>query len=162
MNASDNAASRKLIEAQPCPFCGEVLGYVHIERSRAYHRQCDCGARGPECALSGDHNRAFVAAIEAWNRRVSPGLPMNLAPRDGSAFLATGVHTHAPADAQRVQAGDRWWAILLFNVWQAPHGFVFAKDGKPPWSEPQRWCPLPDVLMGKQASPCPWMRRRRR
>lgn len=83
----------------------------------------------------------------------SYGQPMFTAPRDGTAFLATGTHNHSPPGAQRgVMAGDRWWAILLFDIWREPGRFVFAKDGTPPWSEPKLWCALPDLLPG---SPVP-------
>lgn len=77
--------------------------------------------------------------------------PIEAAPRDGNAFLAFGIHTRAPIDAQRgVKAGDHWWAILLWDVWrdEAYTAFdirwVFAKDGAPPWSMPTHWMPLPE------------------
>lgn len=80
------------------------------------------------------------------------GQPMSTAPRDGFAFLATGTHTHSPPDAQRgVKAGDRWWGILLFDIWREPHRFLFAKDGAELWSEPELWCPVPDLLSGDPA-----------
>lgn len=79
------------------------------------------------------------------------GLPPNggwkhisYAPRDGTAFLAYGRHTHTPDDAQRgVVAGDYWWAIILWDIWRGKRQWVFAKDGKPTWSEPTHWMPLP-------------------
>jgi hypothetical protein len=70
---------------------------------------------------------------------------MDSAPRDGSAFLAYGVHIGSPPDAQRgVKAGDHWWAIILWDKWREPHRFVFAKDGAATWSEPTHWMPLPE------------------
>ena len=79
-----------------------------------------------------------VGAIREWR-------PIDLAPLDGSAFLAYGIHdTDDPPGAQRgVKAGDHWWAILLWDIWRTPNQFVFAKDGSLPWSEPTRFQPLP-------------------
>lgn len=74
------------------------------------------------------------------------------APKDGTAVLGYGLHTGSPSDAQRgVKAGDHWWAIMLWDVWRhlVPAGWgdqslwVFAKDGKPAWSLPTHWQPLP-------------------
>ncbi len=78
--------------------------------------------------------------------------PIETAPKDGNAFLAYGIHTGSPPDAQRgVVAGDHWWAIILWDVWRpavewakAPARWVFAKDGKPTWSEPTYWMALPE------------------
>lgn len=70
-------------------------------------------------------------------------LPIDTAPKDGSAFLAYGRHTDSPESAQRgVKAGDHWWAIILWDVWREP-AWVFAKDGTSTWSQPTHWLPLP-------------------
>ena len=69
--------------------------------------------------------------------------PIESAPKDGSAFLAYGVHTGSPLDAQKgVVAGDHWWAIILWDKWREPQ-WVFSKDGKPTWTLPTYWRPLP-------------------
>jgi hypothetical protein len=75
--------------------------------------------------------------------------PIEIAPKDGSAFLAYGRHTHRPKDAQRgVEAGDHWWAIILWDIWRPEEdggrAWVFAKDGNYTWSAPTHWMPLPD------------------
>ena len=75
--------------------------------------------------------------------------PIETAPRDGTAFLAYGVHNTSPPDAQRgVKPGDHWWAIILFDVWRKRSDggdcWVFSKDGKYTWSEPTHWMPLPE------------------
>lgn len=94
----------------------------------------DNASRDPDDDLS-VLARQFLRALE-W-------LPMSSAPKDGTAFLAYGKHTHSPPDAQRgVKAGDHWWAIILWDVWREPQQFVFSKDGAPVWSEPQCWRPL--------------------
>lgn len=66
------------------------------------------------------------------------------APRDGFAFLAYGTHT--TNNRGHWQVGDRWWAILIYDVWRevgmGGGEFVFAKDGAPPWSKPTHWQPL--------------------
>jgi hypothetical protein len=86
---------------------------------------------------------AALAAAAAVRQRSDPWRTMADAPRDGTAFLAFGTHTHSPPDAQRgIAAGDVWWAIILFDVWRDPHRFVFAKDGAPTWSAPEFWQPL--------------------
>lgn len=70
--------------------------------------------------------------------------PIETAPKDGSAFLAFGIHDHSPPDAARgVKVGDYWWAIVLWDVWRSSNIFVFAKDGKGTWSYPTHWQPLP-------------------
>ena len=73
---------------------------------------------------------------------------MESAPRDGSAFLAYGIHTDSPKDAQQgVEAGHSWWAIILYDVYRevgmGGSQFVFAKDGARTWSAPKYWMPLP-------------------
>lgn len=70
--------------------------------------------------------------------------PIERAPKDGSAFLAYGVHDRdAPAGASReVKAGDHWWGIILWDVWRGAPKFVFSKDGAATWSEPTHWQPL--------------------
>lgn len=79
--------------------------------------------------------------------------PIETAPKDGSAVLGFGLHSGPQPDAQRgVKAGDYWWAIMLWDVWRNPDAggwgekslWVFAKDGKPTWSHPSHWMPLPD------------------
>lgn len=73
---------------------------------------------------------------------------MASAPRDGSGFLAYGVHAQddPPGAARGVRRGDHWWAIILWDIWRSsadnpdqPMGWVFAKDGAKVWSEPKRW-----------------------
>ena len=82
--------------------------------------------------------------------------PINTAPKDGSAFLAYGRHTHSPKDAQRgVKAGDHWWAIILWDIWRTDEdsgrdAWVFAKDGKCTWSQPTHWLPLPSPPVGSK------------
>ena len=69
---------------------------------------------------------------------------MVTAPMDGSAILGFGVHTGPhPTAARGVTAGDRWMAIMLWDVWREPHQWVFAKDGEPVWSQPLCWINLP-------------------
>lgn len=99
---------------------------------------------------------AYLEAIDNFPEPVrqelaallDPWRPIETAPKDGSAFLAYGIHTTSPPDAQRgVKPGDNWWAIILYDVWRkrADGGdcWVFAKDGKYTWSEPTHWLPLP-------------------
>jgi hypothetical protein len=93
------------------------------------------------------NNADVAAAMNCWRA-------IDDAPRDGSAFLAYGRHTERSAkrrDVQQgVQAGDHWWAIILWDVWrrhliQLDHPglqWVFSKDGSPVWSTPLRWMPL--------------------
>lgn len=62
------------------------------------------------------------------------------APKDGSAFLAYGVHT---TDNDRYwQEGDHWWAIILWDIWRGNEKWVFSKDGSDVWSEPSKFCIL--------------------
>lgn len=79
--------------------------------------------------------------------------PIDTAPKDGTAVLGYGRHSHSPPDAQRgVKAGDHWWAIMLWDCWRHPDQagwgerslWVFAKDGKPIWSRPTHWMSLPE------------------
>lgn len=79
--------------------------------------------------------------------------PISTAPKDGTAVLGFGIHSGPQPDAQRgVKAGDYWWAIMLWDVWRNPDAgswgekslWVFAKDGKPTWSHPTHWMPLPE------------------
>ena len=84
---------------------------------------------------------------------------MEMAPRDGSAFLAYGRHDHSPPDAQRgVVPGDHWWGIILWDVWRESglaqaKRWVFAKDGSRAWSEPLCWTPLevPHAILNEAA-----------
>lgn len=72
--------------------------------------------------------------------------PIATAPKDGTAMLGFGIHVESPADAQRgVKAGDYWWAIMVWDIWRTKVQWVFSKDGKPTWSIPTHWMPLPPV-----------------
>ena len=85
------------------------------------------------------------AALDAFQPE---WMDISTAPKDGTAFLAFGIHTTSPPDAQRgVQPGDHWWAIILYDVWRKREDggdcWVFSKDGKYTWSPPSHWQPLP-------------------
>lgn len=88
--------------------------------------------------------RALIQSKAHAPRGADGWRPISEAPKDGTAFLAYGVHSDDdPSGAARgVKRGDHWWAILLFDVWQQ-YRFRFAKDGTFPWSEPTHWMPLP-------------------
>jgi hypothetical protein len=82
--------------------------------------------------------------------RIFTWFDISLAPMDGRAILACGVHDSSPPDAHSgVKPGDPWWAIILWDKFRgADKGgqrWVFAKDGKPTWSAPQRFGHLPQV-----------------
>ena len=75
--------------------------------------------------------------------------PIETAPKDGSAFLAYGVHDHeGHTAAGRItwDIGDHWWAIILWDTWRPNLGkrWVFSKDGFATWSAPTHWMPLPE------------------
>jgi hypothetical protein len=106
------------------------------------------------------HAVAFVQQVAAalaleLGRAQAPApdwQPIATAPKNGIAILGFGVHVGSPPDAQRgVQAGDYWWAIMLWDIWRTPDAgnwgvqsrWVFAKDGTPTWSQPTHWMPLP-------------------
>ena len=90
-------------------------------------------------------SKAIAAALDAFQPE---WMDISTAPKDGTAFLAFGIHTTSPPDAQRgVQPGDHWWAIILYDVWRKREDggdcWVFSKDGKYTWSPPSHWQPLP-------------------
>lgn len=62
----------------------------------------------------------------------------------GEAFLAYGVHdSNNITDAgTHWLKGDHWWGIICWDVWRKDEGFVFAKDGKPVWTEPTHFAKL--------------------
>lgn len=82
--------------------------------------------------------------------------PMDTAPRDGSAFLAYGIHDANNLRSWRV--GDNWRAIVLFDVYRevgmGGSEFVFSKDGARLWSKPAGWMPLPELpTLTKESAP---------
>ena len=92
----------------------------------------------------------IILEMSAVLRRLgNPWTPIEYgAPKDGTAILGYGRHTVSPADAQRgVMPGDHWWEIMVFDIWRPQEKggqrWVFAKDGKPTWSDPTHWMPLP-------------------
>ncbi len=85
------------------------------------------------------------------DRSTVPQIPwsydLSRIPRDGTGFLAFGIHTNRPPDAARgVKPGDYWWSILLWDVWRPPSRFVFAKDGAPAWPGIVAWAPLTEPI----------------
>lgn len=106
-------------------------------REAAYEKFC---SKRPRVSVP---HEAFIAG---WEARTE-WWPMSSAPRDGSAFLAFGIHD--TDNGPHWGVGDEWIAILVFNVWRdeinGGERFVFSKDGDTPWSEPQGWLPLPHV-----------------
>ena len=67
-------------------------------------------------------------------------LNIDSAPKDGSAFLAFGIHNtdYIPYWYN----GDYWWAIILWDIWRGGEKWVFSKDGSDVWSEPLFYCKL--------------------
>lgn len=92
---------------------------------------------------------ALSAVRLAQPLRPLPFRPIAAAPRDGTGILAYGLHDRddAPGAACGVRAGDHWFAILLWDRWREPHGWVFSKDGMPAWTPPLAFCDLepPDL-----------------
>ncbi len=126
------------IEAWPIKKAPDIeLPIAQVKQLEYQHRR-----RGQ--VRSGD-----LPVSAAYERGVAEGMardryrPMGSAPRDGSGVLAFGIHDRdAPVGASpQVKAGYSWWAILLWDVWRGG-GWVFAKDGEPPWSEPLCWAVL--------------------
>ena len=88
---SDRAIVGGLMDAKPCPFCGQtVITVVDGDTFRWRHVECAaCGATGPEirCQTMGEGTpaewelNAEADAIEAWNKRAraSPS-PISAAP----------------------------------------------------------------------------------
>jgi hypothetical protein len=89
---------------------------------------------------------AFEAFEAGWKARCE-WQPMATAPQDGFAFLAYGVHD--TDNGVHWKVGDKWCAMVQFDMWRAKQvlssAFVFAKDGRPLWSPPLGWLPLPDL-----------------
>ena len=77
-------------------------------------------------------------------REMSGWRPIETAPKDGSAFLGYGVHDMNANPPKGVQDGDYWRAIILWDKWRDPNGWVFSKDGLQLWSKPTHWQPLPE------------------
>ena len=70
---------------------------------------------------------------------------MPTAPKDGSAFIAFGVHNEDSGRRGSYKTGDHWQAIVLWDIWREPHQFVFSKDCEPitRWGDPLLWTQLP-------------------
>lgn len=116
----------------PCIYC-----------SLPRERWAECSHGFPGCSRGDDAVGCpeLGARLELENlTKAVQWRPIDTAPKDGTAFLAYGIHTGSPSDAQRgVKAGDHWWAIILWDVWRTHNRWVFAKDGAPTWSEPTHW-----------------------
>ncbi len=88
--------------------------------------------------LEGAASQPVSEAVEgAWR-------PIADAPRDGTGFLAYGVHGDPVSEnaAHGVQPGDHWWGIILWDIWRGL-GWRFSKDGTAMWGAPTHWQPLP-------------------
>jgi len=80
--------------------------------------------------------------------------PIATAPRDGTAFIAYGIHREdCPIQDgnDRYKQNDHWWGILAWDIWRFHQRFVFCKDGSPGnlWGEPTHWMPLPNPPSGE-------------
>jgi len=118
---------------------------------------CSCVSRAEREAVEFPPSRDQLTIEALQAASVLPATPqgwqpIETAPKDGSAVLGFGLHSGSPPDAQRgVKAGDHWWTIMLWDCWRHPDPagwgeqslWVFAKDGKPTWSYPTHWMPLP-------------------
>ncbi len=62
---------------------------------------------------------------------------INKAPKDGTAFLAWGLHN--TTNYPYWEEGDEWWAIILWDIWRGEDKWVFSKDGSNVWSEPLKF-----------------------
>lgn len=105
-------------------------------------RVADCGVSDRSDAQR-RHHALLIAGLK--NGLAGPVLPMEAAPRDGSAILAFGLHAtdNPPGAWQGVKAGDHWWSVLVWDVWRPPpegQRWVFSKGGEPPWGEPLCFC----------------------
>lgn len=126
---------------------GRLLAFMRaIGFDREAYEGLQIVARHPDApADERDRARTAIAVLEPGDLdgiETSDGwLDFESAPRDGHAFLASGIHDTDNGRSWR--KGDQWQAILLWNVWQEPGGFVFSKDGAQPWSRPLKWRPLP-------------------
>jgi Lar family restriction alleviation protein len=119
MSKHKQAKESRMIDLQPCPFCGGEainIGSLNVVACR------DCIAKGHSCASEDE-------AAEKWNRRASPWLTMDLPPRDGQSCLISSV------------ASD----CVLMAMWRA--GLWFTYDDNPePVSDVTHWMPVPDPV----------------
>lgn len=175
MVASDNPPSRKRSEPiEVHESSGNVFADLGLPNPEAELRAADARIAGLaepiEVTLSklvnvvaraaDRHGPGVAEALQAVREAVRDqppqlvGRSMSTAPRDGFAFLVTGVHERDdPPGAERgVKAGMPWWGIALYDIWREPHRFVFAKDGTALWSEPRFWCVLPNLVAPEQPS----------
>lgn len=154
MTAEQLAAVRQgsyLVEAQAGQLirnlCAEIENYQAttsglLERIDAVRAERDAELThfAEVLEAAGEMEVKLASALHPWQ-------PIATASPDGVAVLGYGRHTGSPVDAQKgVEAADHWWAIMLWDRWRyAPDGqrWVFAKDGKPTWSPPTHWMPLP-------------------
>jgi len=120
------------IELKACPFCGEGADYLivdHLEGTvmrPAFCIRCDyCGA---SCRHTdrGDH-------VSIWNTRAPQWQPIETAPKDGTAVLATSAHMKGP-NGEPVA-----WAAVFD---QERERLVATWDGEPLY-DATHWQPLP-------------------
>jgi hypothetical protein len=130
MNALTDAAAKRRIDDEHMPICNSVV--IRWPHDAASHAE---GPSDDDKWLLNEEEPAPL--MQTWQ-------PIVTAPKDEAAVLGYGRHTHSPDDALRgVVEGDHWWSIMVWDKWRAPQQWVFAKDGKPVWSAPTHWMPLP-------------------
>lgn len=119
------------IELKACPFCGadgEWLAIEHLEgtiRHPAYCVRCDrCGASSRYTDLD---------CREVWNERAPQWQPIESAPKDGAAVLATSAHMTGP-NGEPVA-----WAAVFDHERER---WVATWDGEP-LNDATHWQPLP-------------------
>lgn len=120
-------------ELKPCPFCGpgqSVVGLWHDDVSQRW--RVGCGRCGCSTGIS-PRDKTETPAIKAWNTRAPQWLPIESAPKDGAAVLATssymtGENGELVAWAAVFDQGRERWAA----TW----------DGEP-LNDATHWQPLP-------------------
>lgn len=118
---------------KPCPFCN--LAESIVERYGAGFRVV-CWNSG---CCDGPVKPSKAEAIAAWNTRVSPWLPIESAPRDGSVIMLSSeggvwMGQHEPVYTSGFAPKNPWSSLML------NHAHMSVKNMKP-----THWQPLPSA-----------------
>lgn len=127
---------------KPCPWCGGVLQEARVVEGDTFRwrKLQGCCTDGPEVHIDtladdrvGAEERAAQAAIDAWNTRAPQWHPIETAPKDGTAVLATSAHMTGP-NGEPVA-----WAAIFD---QGRERWEATWDGEP-LNDATHWQPLP-------------------
>ena len=139
MNKDKDVEIRELL--LPCPFCGSS-NIDLFEYENHWHVECE------SCGVDNGGWTDKSKSIECWNRRLSPWISIDSAPKDGTPILVY----EPPAEysdggvllVQWRSSIDHYPGSKPFWAWCLPESDQDEQGGCATIDHPTHWMPLPE------------------